>query len=536
MSQYTLTVVDTSGIQNYIFGTNQLQQNVGASYLVGCATCAWVVEALPSPHNVIDLDSEKPFTDQAIEDGNLEAEVVYAGGGNTVILFASHDLAVEFARRLTRKVLLEAPGLQVVLVHKNFDWHSHPLGGESGIVDSAMSDLAFRKADWPPSLSLLGLGVTAACVFTGLPAVDEDPDEHRLISAEVKAKLDAEPKAHDGLKALINWHDYKVPKDFDDFGRTVGESSYIAVIHTDGNEMGKRIQRIGEKYSNNREYVHAMRKFSVSVQQAAQSALQATVDKLVSSIQEENGKKVIGDVSVNAIEVRDDKLPFRPIVFGGDDVTFVCDGRLGLSLATYYLEQFSGYRLTDEEPVHCRAGIAVVKTHYPFARAYSLADELCRSAKAYIKERQQQSPYEDGLTAMDWHFAVGGLVRDLKEIRELEYTVPDEGMLLMRPIRLSDPDRDWRSWDTFTQITWKFLTDDERWAKRRNKIKALRDALRTGREAVEHFRAVYGLDELPSIAGQPDMAIRGWQGGRCGYFDAIEAMDFFVPLEGEEQR
>jgi hypothetical protein len=27
-------------------------------------------------------------------------------------------------------------------------------------------------------------------------------------------------------------------------------------------------------------------------------------------------------------------LPFRPIVFGGDDVTFICDGRLGLSLAT----------------------------------------------------------------------------------------------------------------------------------------------------------------------------------------------------------
>jgi hypothetical protein len=25
-------------------------------------------------------------------------------------------------------------------------------------------------------------------------------------------------------------------------------------------------------------------------------------------------------------------LPFRPLVYGGDDVTFVCDGRLGLVL------------------------------------------------------------------------------------------------------------------------------------------------------------------------------------------------------------
>jgi hypothetical protein len=25
----------------------------------------------------------------------------------------------------------------------------------------------------------------------------------------------------------------------------------------------------------------------------------------------------------------------------------------------------------------------------------------------------------------------------------------------------------------------------------------------------------------------------GWQGGRCGYFDAIEAIDFLVPMEGD---
>jgi len=530
MSSYTLTVVDTSGIQDYIFGTNQLQQNVGASYLVDCATRKWVVEVLPSPHNVNDLDSEKPFTDRAIEDGELDAEVVYAGGGNTVILFASHDLAVEFARCLTRKVLLEAPGLQVVLAHKDFDWHSQPLGGKSGVVQGAMNDLALRKANPPSSSPLLGLGVTAACVFTGLPAVDEEPDEHRLVSAEVKAKLDAEPDAHDRLKDLVDWHGYEVPKDFDDFGRTVGESSYIAVIHTDGNEMGKRIQRIRDGFptaSMNREYVRAMRAFSLSVQRAALDALQGTVDKLAQVV-------VDGKIG-NEIELRENKLPFRPIVFGGDDVTFVCDGRLGLNLAAYYLEQFSGHRFKGEEPVHCRAGIAVVKTHYPFARAYALAEDLCKSAKAYIKERQQPPYSEDGLTAMDWHFAVGGLVRDLKEVRALEYTVPDEGTLLMRPIRLSDPDRDWRSWGTFSRITHEFRTGKQ-WRGRRNKVKALRDALRTGHEAVKHFRALYDLDKLPPIPEQPEMAIQGWQGGRCGYFDAIEAMDFFVPLEREEQR
>ena len=534
MNQYTLTVVDTTGIQDYIFGTNNLQQNVGASYLVECATRRWVIEALrdnSNIHNVIGLDRETPFTDQAIENGMLQAEVVYAGGGNTVILFANHELAVEFARRLTCRVLQEAPGLQVILVHEDFDWQTQPLGGESGVVAAAMSRLAARKADPPVTSALLGLGVTAACAFTGLPAVDEiavdEGRERLLISAEVEAKLKVQQAAHTRL-THFNYHGYLVPKDFDAFGRTKGESSYIAVIHADGNGMGKRIERLRDKFptsDKNREYIRAMRAFSASVQNAARKALQGTVDRLIASIQEVDEKLKIGGV----IEVRENQLPFRPIVFGGDDVTFVCDGRLGLSLAAYYLEQFSGIRLEDGDPAYCRAGIAVVKTHYPFARAYALADELCRSAKRYIKERQLPPSNEDGLTAMDWHFATSGLVLGLQSVREREYTVHNEGNLCMRPVRLTTPEGDWRSWKTFSQLVQEFQTG-ERWGERRNKAKALRDILRTGRDAVEHFRAVYGLDKLPSISQRPNMEVQGWQGDRCGYFDAIEAMDFFVPL------
>lgn len=530
MSQYTLTVVDTTGIQNYIFGTNNLQQNVGASYLVDCATRKWVVEALPFPHNVRDLDDPaQPFTGQKIETNNLAAEVIYAGGGNTAIIFASRDEAVAFAHRLTRRVLVEAPGLNIVLAHEDFDWQRDALGGERGCIKRAMDALADRKQDYPASSPILGLGVTAACAFTGLPAIDRDQDE-RLISAEVKAKMVAADAAHQRLKNLADWGGYEIPKDFDDFGRTKGESSYIAVIHTDGNGMGKRIQQIRNQFptaEQNRDYVEEMRAFSLSVQRAADKALQSTVTRLVQAVRREKDGDYIG--KNKEIKIRGNKLPLRPIVFGGDDVTFVCDGRLGLSLTAYYLEQFSQQRLADGELAHCRAGIAVVKTHYPFARAYTLADDLCRSAKAYIKERQQTSFNEGGLTAMDWHFAVGGLTRDLTEVRNREYTVP-AGELFMRPIRLTDPDKDWRSWDTFCNLTKSFQSDKQ-WADRRNKVKTLRDALHAGPEAVEHFRRVYLAGEpLPSIPGQPDMARQGWQGGRCGYFDAIEAVDFFVEL------
>jgi hypothetical protein len=46
MSQYIATVIDTTGIQKYIFGSNRLKENIGASHLVKLATTDWVEEFL----------------------------------------------------------------------------------------------------------------------------------------------------------------------------------------------------------------------------------------------------------------------------------------------------------------------------------------------------------------------------------------------------------------------------------------------------------------------------------------------------------
>lgn len=531
MTRYTLTVIDTSGIQDYVFSANNLKQNLGASYLVKCATSNWVVEELPSPHNVLDIDDvEKPFDENArIEDGCLKAEVIYSGGGNALVLFAGQEEAIAFVKHLSRRVLLKAPGLNVIYSHVAFDWQKEALGGLEGVVKKAMNVLAQRKKEQLTPMPQLGLGVSAACAFTDLPAVEEiyDDQTNILISAETRAKLNSEEKAHGRLSKLVEWNGYNIPKDFDDFGRTRGESSYLAVIHIDGNGMGSRIQSLRNKSpkpEQNRAYINDMRAFSLSIYRAAMKSLNETVGFLVNAVKPDGKDKYIGQIKLNG-----DKLPFRPIVYGGDDVTFVSDGRLGLTLTAYYLKQLASKTLADEKPLYARAGIAVVKTHYPFARAYALAEELCRSAKMYIKERQKPPYYEESLTAVDWHFAVGGLIRDLEEIREREYTVA-EGKLFMRPVRLTDPEKDWRSWDTFSLIVREFSSS--KWAERRNKIKALRDALRAGPNDVRHFLKLYGVTTLPPIDGMKDMAEQGWQGGWCGYFDAIEVMDFFVPLEG----
>ncbi|MDX9955151.1 MAG: hypothetical protein RBT75_13690 [Anaerolineae bacterium] len=496
MSEKTLLLVEASGIQDYIFGSNQLAQNIGASELVRRATEDWV-ETLTTPE-----------------------QRVYTGGGNAMLLFDTEPEAEDLARQLTRRVLEEAPGLHLLVARQRFK------EGELRQTHQQLREkLAQRKLEHRPSTPLLGLGVTAACVYTGAPAVAVQ--DGQLISAEVQAKLGATEDGKIRLRQQLRQikKDYEFVYDFNDFG-TKGESSYLTVIHTDGNRMGERIQALAG--ATDETYAEALKAFSDSVRTAAGIALNSTVNLLLQNIVEvegEDGK--IREAIAGRVPCPEKggiiHLPFRPIVFGGDDVTFVCEGRLGLALAAHYLRVFSAQSLSDKELAHARAGVAVVKSHYPFSRAYELAEDLAASAKRYISETKLR------FTALDWHFAVGGLVLPLSEIREREYTV-SAGKLLMRPLSLTPITNDGRSWDTFTSIMAEFNGD--MWADKRNKIKALREALREGPQSVERFLALYtDRTPLPEIKALPSMAKQGWQGSRCGYFDAIEALDFFIPLE-----
>jgi hypothetical protein len=540
MSRYIVTVIDTTGIQPYIFGSNRLRENIGASYLVEQTTNDWVKSVLRHifKQNVYVCEPETEV--KCIEQDNLDAELVYTGGGNAVILFKDKNDAVKFTKALSEKVLREAPGLKIVVAHSEpFEWGNKL----SEIVDNLMKKLEKNKREYNPSVPLLGLGVTANCLSTGFAAVDSSerysvPTSYP-VSREIVEKLRSvdskrEAPANKKLKEIIfkglQLGDYEVPYDVDDLGRTEGQSSYMAIVHADGNGMGDRFKEHGKNKSD-REYVTAMRELSETVNQAGINALKAVADKV---IQLSDGKLQ----EQFAITERDNKkyLPFRPIVYGGDDVTFVCDGRLGLTLAALYLKQFEEQKVADNKNLTACAGITIVKTHYPFARAYQLSEALCRNAKTFVRDEKERLRCSD-FSALDWHIAASGLSGSISEIRKREYQVL-EGNLVMRPLYLYS-DSDWRNWEDFSKITDNFNTHSD-WVGRRNKVIALREQLRQGKEKTNQFLQVYGLDKnyLPRFENSStnDFHQYGWiddprtNSRVCGYFDAIEAMEFYIPL------
>ena len=546
MSDFTLVVVDTAKIQPYIFGSNRLRENVGASHLVHLATGGWLKSEpetlLPPNHNVVE--GTLPIKNGAgIEAGAFDAEVLYAGGGNTAILFRDETHATAFARKLSERVLCEAPGLDVVIWRQAFAWQD----SLAAALDVAFKQLGKKKREREFTHPLLGLSVTAACRSTGLPANKErrPPGEADFIplSSTALAKWEQNEPAKrrlrrellhlsDGRSAFAA--DFNFPDDFDHLGRALGEQSYIAVVHADGNGMGKLFDTLNEAYrtrigDGNRAYITKLHDLSEQVNSLGQNALREVVRK----VWEWNTTLKDGEPLLAPFE--DDKgqkyLSIRPIVFGGDDVTFVCDGRISLWAAQIFLEQFSQIPIQlDDGPrmLHAAAGVAIVKVHYPFARAYELSERLCKDAKSEMGRER---------STLDWHVAQSGLFGALAEIRAREYQQREDGKtkhsLLMRPLLLDNVTDQWRTWANFVQIAQELRTR-ERWP--RNKVLDLRSALIDGPATVRRFVANY-RGELPLLShpplGNTQYRQTGWHQAddqnRAVYFDAIEMIDQLLP-------
>ncbi len=579
-----LTIIDTTGIQDYIFGSNRLRENIGASFLVEQATRDWVYDQLDNlgNHNVAKLKAgeieRKIERNKKIENGDLLAEVIYAGGGNTAILFRCPDegdpklYAKTFAWKLSTRILHEAPGLEVVIAHTSepFEWNpaGHDLAGR--VNDLRDHRLTWKKRTRQAALTpLLGLGVTAECESTGLVAAETSAGlepEARLVSREIIEKLNKREAALQRLQEIVS--KYKVEKrdelrfadELDHLGRSGGEESYIAVVHIDGNEMGSIFKDCADRTTNNRDYIEKVGALSDGVHEASQQAIAEMFTTLSSRIklaekkredekdvwtvnEKEQGKlnggqvkqfNLFQDEKRTSAQDRKPCWPILPLVYGGDDVTFVCNGQLGLSLAEIYMNAFT--KLTRELtgiPIQTGAGVCMVKVHYPFRRAYQLSDALAKSAKRFIGGKEQKLEF----SAIDWHLSTTGLSGKLGSIRKREYETT-AGVLTMRPVYLEHAE-DWRTLKNLNLLVARFNLDKQL-AERRNKVKALRELLRDGGQRVREFLEYSGI-ALPSVAAladsQPEYIRTGWAGDyrnakqHCVYFDAIEAMDHHLLLE-----
>src|SRR4051812_39573274 len=126
MKDKYVVLLETSGNQRYIFATNKLRENVGASELTYRAGTRYVLDAIASalqsgarrslwddsPH-VLRANLVDRGLNPAIEQEGNAVEVVVATSGKAILLVEGEGFGRRIVEHATRRALLEAPGLDL---------------------------------------------------------------------------------------------------------------------------------------------------------------------------------------------------------------------------------------------------------------------------------------------------------------------------------------------------------------------------------------------------------------------------------------
>ena len=167
-----VAVFGTASLQRYIFQSNRLKENIGASYLAKHWLDEGLTGAMQAACETWEVDrttwnsyEQKPDREMPGATGKAtDIEVIYVGGGNAALLCKDRDVARKAVSAWSRELLEKAPGLQVAVGYGDVN------DSLAAAYRDALNDLAHCEEALPFGAALYGLPVVRTCTSTGLPA------------------------------------------------------------------------------------------------------------------------------------------------------------------------------------------------------------------------------------------------------------------------------------------------------------------------------------------------------------------------------
>jgi len=491
-----LAVYDTIGIQSYIFSSNKLAENVGASKLVA---------------NVFDKNGLLPTviakcTEQSLPDWreggklnlSLKAEIVYQGGGNSYVVFDNEETFQEVTKAFLIGVSSTAPGIGIAVAAIETDFSNY-----NSDFDKINKRLMLVKGGFDMPTFAGNQPITKQSNRTGLP-VSIFRDNEYMSYAQMK-KREKYANYKEKYESSIN--------DFENLVFEKNTDSFIAIIHADGNNMGKHIKDFMEKSCGTyEEAVPKIRELAVKIDNCYGKARERTIksfnEAYTAYVKKLNVKYPNKQYSTQP--------PIFELIGDGDDTTLVIGGRFALDFAARLLREIektpSPERPFEHKPTAC-AGVVLFHSHYPFSEAYKLAEGLCSNAKK--PSRDAEGSY------IDFHLHSSGNVVGLSQLRSKQYIV-DGKTIIHRPWKVS------AKCDCQTPSCFCWFEQHATSISKipRNKLKAIRNAISTGDVAAnlaENQLRDYSLPKFP----QPHSdEISNY----AALFDILEFHDTYVNL------
>lgn len=496
-----LLIMEVSQKQAYIFKNKELKKNIDASYTIDEITSSGYFE--------------KYFPEYYNEEKNL----VYSGGGHTILVFdndveendntGKENQAVRFAKKLSKQIFCDYDGLEVFIKIMDYNENDDPSKKIQNLMQKLEEKKAIRRASFRQGTF-------------GMEVLQEKKD----------AKTRREEKM-EGEEITP----YKLVTQLEKLGGNKDDNNFIAVVHIDGNLMGKKVQEndkelrkildgISDPEKKLDMYREKKQEFSEKIDKlfkGAYSDMQNVVKKQV-----ENGD--LKDLSLEEVVNGEKQInfPIRRIITAGDDICFVSEGRIGIECAVEYMKAL--WKRSEGENSAC-AGVAIVHQSYPFYKAYEIAESLCSSAKKYNASLDKEGCAN--ACAIDWHIEYGEMYGGLDEIRK-HYVDADGKSILARPYFVCGDEKyegkaGNRTYANFKQTMEEMeyalhnkCEDEEDRMIARRKLKELRTYLKESDEAVDAYFKKSRLDQYLTKNDKN--------------FDVIEVMDTYIGFQTEEEK
>jgi len=469
-----LVLIETAGNQDFVFFTNKLRQNAGASELIHRIGTSFVLSAVAVEAPAYRALADRLEAGIAAEQGHrplstasyvkaldevtrqhrfdppaMPVEVLVATSGKAVLLVDTQERGEGITRAVTRRALAEAPGAVVrgTVAERDLDLADSHFAAHHRMVEIHEAVSRLRLHLPPPEARFPILPIIAPCQTSGLPAERRERSEDGVeyLSASAYAKRMAARAGWERVKAALGERGEKLPFDVSRLDDEM-KLPWLAVVHADGNGFGKVFLNLADHLPSGAEqsargYCDFYRNLSLALDMAGAAALRAALDALHMRRIRIKGRQI-------------DLLPIVPLVFGGDDLTVVCDGSQAIKFTRAYLLAFEaataapeidGFRSVIAElfdPANPgrpkrfggAAGIAIIKPHHPFHRAYDLAAELTSSRSAKATKVNLGS---DAVSAFDFQIVYEDAASDLARLRQ-DWQAEDGAFLYARPYIVSD--------------------------------------------------------------------------------------------------
>lgn len=489
-----LVMLESSGNQHYIFGSNRLAEAIGASQLTleaGVdvamrATDAVFATAFESA-SLRELTQKLHAQSWGCADGPT---VINAMSGKALIAVPDRESGRRLVQEATRIAVTEMPGLQFsgFVSERSFAWsdieytlHDCSLEVHRGIAElrADAHQPIERYRQWP---------LADICATSGLPAREAHNDKGQRVraSALALAKHGAIARWSERVKSLGS-DKARIMERFADLEARFDKARKWAVVHADGNGLGGMFQSFAEKVDAikptrpggagsvppNAHYARTLCEFSIAIDAATQAAFSAALCVFGTG---EDGPGFV---------------PVVPIILGGDDLTAITDANQALAFTAEFLRQYEQQTrasqtiraLTGQQGLTACAGVAIIGRHYPFHHAYALAEALIGSAKS-IKRH-------GGGSALDFHVLFDSLTPDLEDSRRCKDAAAYR--LTMKPYVVSsqassDEDKQWaalRRWDDLDKAAARLAQAINQGEMSTRALQRVREALQRGHAAGE---------------------------------------------------